>query len=533
MTGRAGLLVGILVGAAATSGAFLLCRDCPTTAPSDEIASGRSNASAPPDTASQPALETVAADPAILRGGKSGPTADPAPTPAESEFLRKALAEERRRSLAARIRAEDSGLDVLRRILEERADPAEILGDFDRFASHVRSAKGRVVRFAEPASGGAPIVLRDSEAKGAAILEFGPGRFVLDTNWWGAGTEDTAELEIRGAGRDQTILVPQRNLIMATKRLDHLRIHDLSIETAEGMTLDVRGNAAAIFEDVRFLAWQAAGHAAAVGVSGKGYVGLRRCEFLGGGARQGFGISLRGPAVVLAEDCTFADVMAAVIGGSGTASGSVVRLVNCRFLGSPLADRGGRRGESPELEIHVAGGEAFLGGKDLSEEDRRLRWGVQFAASVEGVVFGPDPARPTLGELLAVLDAVKPDIDGVPLSVSFVSAERFGQPSSYSLAAWDGKSQRPTVYTVRMQGGRAIVTLDPRGGGPSVPEPGELDGVSPLADLLRRAGISGTTEATEIQLQVTLRNDKRDVHAIVTADRRATIVVDAHTAAIR
>ena len=49
------------------------------------------------------------------------------------------------------------------------------------------------------------------------------------------------------------------------------------------VTLDVRGGTAAVFENVRFRAWwTSAGYSAPIGFSGRGYLGFRNCEWIGG-----------------------------------------------------------------------------------------------------------------------------------------------------------------------------------------------------------------------------------------------------------
>jgi len=209
----------------------------------------------------------------------------------------------------------------------------------------------------------------------------------------------------------------------------------------------------------------------------------------------------------------------------------MARFSRCRFLGSPLADSRVRRGETTEneVEIHVAGGDVLLGAKDLPDEERRRNWGVAYAASLEGVTFGPDPDRPTLGSLLAVLDAAQPLAEGLPVSVSFVSAERLGQPASFLLCTWDGKSDRPSAYAVRMQRGHATVTRERGSPGPRVPMAGELDGIAPLSEILRRAEIPSTTETGEIQLSVDRRTEKKAVQVTLLRDRRRAFIVDALT----
>lgn len=528
MKSGAALGLGLLVGAAIGFGASLLVGSSASRAPGSPEAGAASPAPVAPPPPATPGLAPATPVPAA---GREPALADLAPTREEADFLTRTLLEERRRLEAARFRPDDSGLEVLRRVLDERADPTDVLSDFDRFAARVRPATGRAFRFAAP-TGDAPVVLRDSDAKDSTVLEFGPGRFVLDAAWWKPMKEEVGEVEIRGAGKEKTTLVLTRDLLGVPKRLESLHVHDLTLVTEQGETLDAREPLAAVFEDVRFLPWQAAGHASPIGVGSRVYAGFRRCEWFGGGPRAGFALSLRGQALVLAEDCLFADCEATVT-GSPDGTGSVVRLVRCRFHGSALTDsRIGGRGEIPLASIRVSGGEALFRGPELDEASRRSSWGANFAASVEGVAFGPDPAAPTVRDLLEVLDRARADAPGTPIAVQCVAPPRLGQPGWFVVETWDGKSERPAIHGVRWADGRATVKRDPHGGGHRTPSAGDLDGVADLSDIVRRSDLPPLTPATELLLQAGRRADGSNAVVFVHAHRGIIAQINPKTYAV-
>jgi hypothetical protein len=177
-----------------------------------------------------------------------------------------------------------------------------------------------------------------------------------------------------------------------------LRIRDLTCE-ADDLLLQVRGQAAAVLENVRARGWPSSGHSAAIGVSGGAYLGCDGCEFLGGYDRHAnFAVSVRGDAVVTFRGCLFADLQAAIGGWSGASAKSVAHFDECTFENTRLADSRILHRDKPEFPITVRGGRASF---DPVEE-----WGAKYAASVEGLHFEGRIPRCTVGDLLRVARTV-------------------------------------------------------------------------------------------------------------------------------
>lgn len=330
---------------------------------------------------------------------------DLGPTDEERAWLRTALVEERERREKSAIRAEDTGADVLSRYLHVRADVEPVLATFEAARAHVLSPKAEPMRFPAPdAKGGADL----SGAAGASIIEFGPGRFDL-RGARGAffdrqGSVDA--LEIRGAGKNETTLVVGRDQeFRFGSDAKNVVFRDMTIDdpTADATPFNVRGTASFAFENVRVVGWSSAGHGAALGVGGQAFVACRDCDFQNSGS---FALSVRGPCLAVFERCNFTDTYSAFI-ATGAASGgrpSVVRVIDCTFLGTRLADSRSRPGVTDELDLRVRGGHVTFGSADMDDAARRKSWGAEFAASVEGVAFAPDPPRLTCGDLVRVLE---------------------------------------------------------------------------------------------------------------------------------
>ena len=156
---------------------------------------------------------------------------------AEQAFVQKAIDAERARRKDAEIRASDSGLEVLRRFAHSGADVEPLLRDFERLRAHVRPRAGPAVRI--EATGEITNVSLEAQAKGAAVVEFGPGTFRLGRagSGWGRIRKKLESLEIRGAGRDETVLLADgRGLlqIYGVARVEHLLVRDLTFDEISG-----------------------------------------------------------------------------------------------------------------------------------------------------------------------------------------------------------------------------------------------------------------------------------------------------------
>mgnify|MGYP001271239931 CR=1 FL=1 len=315
------------------------------------------------------------------------------PTDAERAWLREALVAERTRRAEAQIRPDDSGVDVLRRYLDFDADVASVLASYETAAAHVPAGTGTPVHVAAPREGESPDL---TQAAGASIVEFGPGRFDLRRTRTGPWDRQSmpARLEIRGAGRDATTLVLGRSqefMLLGDGRSVVLR--DLTIECpdADVTPFDVRGGASFAFENVRFAGWlSGAGYSSVLGIAGRGFVACRDCEFLAGG--DGFVLALRGPGLAVFERCTFADTYSVFIGGGGGSGGrpSVVRVRDCTFRSTRLADSRLRNGSDDDVDLRVTGGRAEFGSAAQQDDVRRKAWGSELAREIDGVEFAPE-----------------------------------------------------------------------------------------------------------------------------------------------
>lgn len=490
------LLAGMVLGAAATLG-FSAMLEAPERDLDD--AAARLALSGDGTRGAAPAAETTSP---VLRSGSLVQEAQT--TPDEEAFLQTALTEERRRRRAARILPEDGGIDILRRVLDERADPAELLGSFERFSRHVRTGGAASATFHEPPVGEA-IKLGDGAGPDPLIIEFGPGRFSVESNGLRILRGDVSLVEIRGAGMDATTLVlGRRELLMPRANLSNLRLHDLTIDCGEhgSQVLDVRGNTAAILERVRFVGGASGGHSAPIGVSGQCYLGMRDCRFLGGGGGANFAVSLRGGSLVLAEKCLFADLDAAFSGWQGISPLTRVEVVDCDFEGAGIADsRIARDDGRPWYPVIVRGARAAIGPASMSAQERARRFGLQYVASgAETVSLGPDSASATIGLLLQVAEGAQVDRGAVAFAVRMLSPAREATPATYQLDTWD-ETSGPRAWRIDWRDGRAD-TRPGRGGTYSPPPPDVLSTTGSIAVVMKNSKADARTEAHALVLRM-------------------------------
>jgi hypothetical protein len=483
MTTATKVMAAAVVASAATAVAFLA-----TGIGSSERAPARSTAAAERPRERLPAVDPLESVDAA---------AD------EVEFLRTALAKERVRREDARIRADDTGLDILRRVVESGADVTELLWDYDRARSHIRPKAGPVATIA--ATGDITSVDLSKAAAGVAVIEFGPGTFKLERSEWHQLRENVESLEIRGAGIDKTTLVATTGtLLTVNESLVHLRVADLTFdggEEREEQILDVRGEASAAFENVRFRRWMSAGYAAPVGAMGGAFVLFRGCEFLGG-----FGISqsvctlaIRGDVIAAFEQCVFADVTSVVMGGSGAAQDSIVQMDDCTFENSALTDSRFLYRGRPECTVRVRGGRVHFGSPDLPDDERRKMWGAEYAAELLATQFSAEIPRCTLGDLVQVLERYRPSDGSLVGGIHLVTAHRGGADKFWlMLVGPDGTGRHPVV--VELRDGRIDQIPQGRrgGGGPGGGnDPKLVTRCRPLGELLRASGLPLDTGCTK------------------------------------
>ncbi len=302
----------------------------------------------------------------------------------ELEFLRRALAAERVRRRGARIPQDLPGLDVVQRWIDG-ADVTDLVSDFAAMRAHVRTAP-EPVAFVASTGGRTDVDLSDYAIGDSGVIEFGPGTFVLQTenDAWNETRGNTESLEIRGAGMDKTTLIAPMHAFLVVNKGGYLRnvvIRDLTIDAdGEAIILSTGGGLAVALERVRLRGWKLAGHAAAIGVTGSGFLALRGCEIIGPG--DGFALSLRGRTLATLDWCTIKDVEQVFVGWESPRAHGFAYARDCRFENAKLADS-----RATGVEIHVSGGSVLLGSAGESEEARLERWGAKYAKSVEDLIF--------------------------------------------------------------------------------------------------------------------------------------------------
>jgi hypothetical protein len=275
------------------------------------------------------------------------------------------------------------------------------------------------------------------------VVEFGPGRFLVRSRRFSHLDEDVASLEIRGAGMDKTTLVASDTLVLPLKQLEHLRIRDLTFD-CEDQILDVRGNCAAVLENVRMVNWTAsAGYSAPIGTLGRVYLGLDGCEFIGNRSGRGGGsaLAVRGHSLVSARGCLFADLSPVIHGWGGAAAKSEAVFTDCTFENSQLAHMGFLHQERPEFPLRVRGGVVRLGHSSWPAEVRREKWGVAYAAESPGVKFLPGAPRAPLSAVLRAIELAPVRADEVLLGLEVRRAAR-GAPLRVALHWYRPKEKR-------------------------------------------------------------------------------------------
>ncbi len=345
----------------------------------------------------------------------------------ELEFLREALLAERVRRAGARIRTDDNGVDILRRVLDHGADLREEMWDFAAFGARVKTGEGDVATVTSDSPDDVQDVSLDEIAGDARVITFGPGTFRIRRSAWGNMTaaKPYLSLEIRGAGKDKTTLIGATNTFVGiSDGLENLRIRDLTFDGGErgDLLLSIRGETAVILERVRVRNWSQGGHSAPIGLNGRAYLGAKDCEFVGRLDDGGIMVfSIRGKAVALFDSCSFLDSIMTMRGWEGGAVGSVVHFNECTWENTLLTDAL-RFGPEQEVEfaVRVRGGTVRFGREGLDDDARVADWGGDVLAEMEGVSFEAGVPRCRVSDLLALLDAFRVGEGERVSSVKFV-----------------------------------------------------------------------------------------------------------------
>ncbi len=390
------------------------------------------------------------------------------PTEEEIAWLKARLKEERNRRAQAHVQPSDSGIDILRRAIDHGMDPWQLMADFERFSSHVRTGEGRRETYVASGEETTKVSLAKALKEGVCVIEFGPGIFDVTGLHYLSRTKPIHSLEFIGAGMNKTTLnMARHEELLVTEELSNLRFRDLTLDYGtECELLDVRDATAAILERVRIRNWgTGAGYSAAIGVAGMAYLGCTDCEFEHTeGCGGGFAADFRGPGVAVFERCVFRDIRSTVLGDQN-AKGSQVLFNGCTFTDSALTDsRIGTRDGTSSLEIRVKSSSATYGGTEWTQEYRRERWGTQFAAEIRDTTIEPSQNSCTSADLVAALQLLDLPSNEV---VHHVSVMRFmeGEISALSLNAHVSGKRQTKTYTCLLKDGEWIVRVNPRGGG--------------------------------------------------------------------
>ena len=446
-------------------------------------------------------------------------TADALGTPvtgAELAFLRRALADERKRVQQAatdaeeqireaQLQSDDDGLTVLDRYLRRGSDVTDVVSSFAAMRAHVRTEPGPVRRI-EPTGDRTSVDMSEVTA-GNTVLEFGEGVFVLDrgSKAWNVQREDLESLEIRGAGMNKTTLIgPGWAFLCANKdaRIRNLIIRDLTINSREKeqIVLDARGGISAAIERVRFDGWVVAGHAAALGVSGDAFLALRDCEFKG----DGWVLSLRGPGMAVFERCTFTDARSVVIAGSHTKGrAAIVRLYDCTFNTVPVSDRNLHSRDEGGADVEIRGGTAAGGPASWTEAQRIQNFGAYEVVSMKGLEFVATPPSFSVEDAAIAFDLAA--ATGLRNVVGVRVAGRGGKPLELDFYVVGADPGTAPKRETRIFDGASLTApaTDPRRGvrADTLIDLSEVQRAQPLSTLLRNSGIA----ADESVVAVTLR----------------------------
>lgn len=265
--------------------------------------------------------------------GGERPVVDSSLSEADRSWMLAALAKEKARRKAAEFQPEDTGVAVLRKILEHEADPTPLFESFETFTRPLRRSPGdeeTIVVTPENVNE----VFNGFAGKGRSrvIFEFTSGEFEIGSALRLQGLEFVT---LRGAGVDLTRIV-SRDPLVRSHGVDNLRIADMAFDTrrrGDGV-LDNREVGAMLLERVRVRGFDCgAGGSSAIYLGGAAYVAVDDCEFLGGSGRStysGHALCIRDRCFVFARNCRFQELSATIYAdGLGAGAGRVC-LEGCR-----------------------------------------------------------------------------------------------------------------------------------------------------------------------------------------------------------
>lgn len=306
-----------------------------------------------------------------------------APSAEDRLWMDAAVQRERERRAAATIDDEDTGLDVLRKILEHDADVDALFADFETFSRPLRvRADDEVVVRLTPET--AEEVLTSYRGKASRVVfDLAPGRYVNV----GLDLRGAEHVTFRGAGMDVTQL-SLSGTFLHTMNTDNVTLQDMTFTDCASSIVRGAARVAMLLERVRLRTSDGF-----LNASGYGYVAARDCFFEGGHGTKPMSSAIfvhHARSFGYFRDCVFREMYRPVSAYSDGCNGSVFKLEGCSCLFS------GRTEESTGEITVLYSGNRFEGYEtDAHPSPARV---VDLGGNVS--VEHPRDATPLLGDVL-------------------------------------------------------------------------------------------------------------------------------------
>ncbi|MBI1849201.1 MAG: hypothetical protein HYR85_02545 [Planctomycetes bacterium] len=249
------------------------------------------------------------------------------------DWMRRALEAEKKRRREAEFADGDTGVDMLRKIIDRGADPEPLFESFEKFKKPLTTkAKAETVVRVTPENIDSVLAsLRDGVLAGTTF-ELSAGEFHPHDYF---RFKDAEFITIRGAGMDQTLVKAQSDIVFADG-ITNLTLSDLTVDSVGGeCVIDSRSIGRMLLERLRAKSFDSGGgHSSAVGVYAATYLVCDRCEFLGGFGRSplmGGAISLRDRGLVYLKDCLMPELREFLTATGPAVRGSIVVADGCRL----------------------------------------------------------------------------------------------------------------------------------------------------------------------------------------------------------
>jgi hypothetical protein len=426
------------------------------------------------------------------------------------EWMKRALEAEKKRRREAEFADGDTGVDVLRKVVDHGADPEPLFESFEKFSRPLRTkASSESVVRVTPENLDSVLAGLEKGKISATTFELAAGTFSLKRSF---RLEDAEFVTIRGAGMDRTIVEADAALIFANG-VANLVVQDLSVDSVRGGgVIDSRGIGGMLLERVRSKGFDDG--LGAVQAEGGSYVACDRCEFLGGFGRsplRGFGVLLRDRGLFYLKECSMPELDHFVAAEGAAARGSIVVAENCRM---PFNRTTGRYDAGVTVRLR---GCRFDG---ISRTDLAAGTTVDLGGNV--VMHAVPAELPTLLDALRAAEAIDLRVVGASVAASLA----------------DGDATYVTITDLLDSGPRSATWFVPSPerldlrfvskSRPSAPDASVLGAVSVSpAEAMSRATAAYAGSPHAIRLET-----GRDSSAWVIAGTEGEVRVDARTGAV-